>query len=137
MARHKGQGSHWCKPTSRLGIYFRDLGNKDDFHCAYCFRSHYEDGIGLTLDHVNPKGSNKPRNLVTSCGLCNASKGDMPFTRWLEVLEARGYDPEVVRKRVNRWRKRAIKPYRQLAKWAIEEHCEEVERLRAASNAIR
>lgn len=51
---------------------------RDEFRCAYCGRTSYEDNIKLVLDHIYPKirkGDNELDNLITSCSECNGMKG--------------------------------------------------------------
>jgi len=52
---------------------------RDDFTCFYCGKTSYRDGSELHVDHVVPGskgGKDEASNLVTSCQLCNLSKGD-------------------------------------------------------------
>jgi 5-methylcytosine-specific restriction endonuclease McrA len=59
--------------TSPERIFARD-GNR----CQYCGSTKR-----LTLDHVHPRakgGGDNPRNLITSCYLCNQSKGCQPLS---------------------------------------------------------
>jgi 5-methylcytosine-specific restriction endonuclease McrA len=65
-------------PLSRFNIYRRD-----NHRCIYCGNKK-----DLTLDHVIPKskgGKNTWRNLVTCCGKCNVSKGDMSLQDFLKM----------------------------------------------------
>lgn len=87
--RIKGQGSKWCRPSTRIAIYLRD-----GFACAYCGQS-AEDGAKLTLDHVvacELGGDNAPTNLVTACLSCNSSKRDMTTREWFARLRDDGVD---------------------------------------------
>lgn len=75
-------GGGWIKPYKRLAIYLRD-----GMACAYC-GAKVEDGASLSLDHLLPQsygGSNGEGNLVTCCLLCNAKRGNMDLSAWLDV----------------------------------------------------
>ena len=83
MARKIGQGTHWCRPATRLAIYLRD-----GLACAYCGES-VEDGAQLTLDHLAPNsrgGSNDPGNLVTCCHRCNSARGARPVRTFCRAV---------------------------------------------------
>jgi 5-methylcytosine-specific restriction endonuclease McrA len=94
----------------RLAIYLRDR-----FTCLLCLRDlHDAAPSDITLDHVKTQadgGSNAPGNLYTCCRSCNCSRQDKPL--------ARVAGPETV-KHVRRNCRRAIRPYRVLAKAIIE-----------------
>jgi len=69
----KNQGMNWLSQHKRLAIYLRD-----GLACAYCGSS-IEDGIQLSLDHLQPYslgGSNHETNLITCCTKCNSSRGN-------------------------------------------------------------
>ncbi len=57
---------------------------RDNYTCFYCERENF---YPLHCDHVIPivRGGSKhdPSNLVTACGSCNASKGDLLLEEWL------------------------------------------------------
>lgn len=76
------QGQNWIMPAKRLAIY-----NRDGFACCYCGRGVEEEGVVLTLDHLEPysKGGAlvDATNLMTACRSCNSSRGDQPFTRFV------------------------------------------------------
>ncbi len=60
--------------TQRLAVYERD-----DWRCLYCGREMRNDRRAACLDHVIPYskgGTNRAKNLATSCKKCNAAKGD-------------------------------------------------------------
>lgn len=70
-ANHKGM--NWIRQDKRLAIYLRD-----GLACVWCGQA-IEDGIQLTLDHVQPHvegGSNGEDNLVTACHSCNSRRAD-------------------------------------------------------------
>jgi len=105
----KGQGRYkgvQIRPDLRLAIYLRDR-----LTCVYCLRDlHGAHPHDLTLDHLVPDsegGSNDPANLVTACRTCNCSRRDTPLRRWTSAA---------VRAHVRRNTRRAIAPYRRLAK---------------------
>jgi len=55
---------------------------RDNFTCAYCGRSSFEDYAELHIDHVVPKsqhGLGDASNLITSCRQCNSEKGGTPL----------------------------------------------------------
>jgi hypothetical protein len=59
--------------TQRVKIY-----DRDNYICRYCGRNLRNDARAICLDHVIPYakgGTNREKNLVTSCKKCNASKG--------------------------------------------------------------
>lgn len=96
----------WIRTDARLAIYLRDR-----FTCLSCCRDlHDADPTDITLDHIVPRssgGGNEPANLFTSCRSCNCSRQDKPLSRVLGP-EARAH--------VRRNARRALKPYRTLAK---------------------
>jgi len=82
-ARKVGQGSKWCRPSTRLALYSRD-----GFACVCC-QATAEDGAVLTLDHVvacELGGTNDPTNLVTMCLSCNSAKQDLTQRAWAKYL---------------------------------------------------
>ena len=88
----------WIRLHKRLAVYARDY--HDCVWCCTWFATSL-DGWGLTLDHVDPEGSNEPENLVTCCWVCNSRKKRSPLAYWLGVLaECYGYDPREVMERV-------------------------------------
>ena len=98
-ARKAGQGSHWCRPSTRLAIYHRD-----GFCCAYCGAA-AEDGVVLTLDHIlacELGGDNSPANLVSACLSCNSAKQDKTTRRWFACLRDRGIDTTKIGARIRR-----------------------------------
>jgi 5-methylcytosine-specific restriction endonuclease McrA len=103
--RKAGQGSKWCRPSTRMAIYHRD-----GFCCAYCGAS-AEDGVMLTLDHVlacELGGDNSPSNLVTACLSCNSAKQDKTTREWFAHLRDQGVDTTAVGARVRRLTKRSL-----------------------------
>lgn len=103
--RIRGQGSKWCRPSTRLAIYHRD-----GFCCAYCGAT-AEEGAQLTLDHVlacELGGTNDASNLVTACLSCNSGKRDLTMRAWLAVLRDRGIDTSTMAARIRRQTARAL-----------------------------
>jgi hypothetical protein len=91
-----------------LAIYVRD-----GFACAYCGRGVEEEGVVLTLDHLEPysKGGAliDPTNLITACRNCNSSRGDQPFTRFIYANAAKwGRNAECVRSYIRRHRAKVL-----------------------------
>jgi 5-methylcytosine-specific restriction endonuclease McrA len=63
---------HRLQRLTRKNIHVRD-----SYRCQYCGRK-FENGGGLTLDHVQPKsrgGKSVWENLVSCCMPCNRAKG--------------------------------------------------------------
>jgi len=59
-----------------LKLRFKILA-RDSFTCRYCGRKPHQ--TELQIDHIHPRsrgGSDNEDNLITSCQLCNAGKGD-------------------------------------------------------------
>jgi len=99
-ARKSGQGSHWCRPSTRLAIYHRD-----GWRCAYCGAAAEDGGVPLTLDHILPcelGGDNSPANLVTACLSCNSAKQDKTTRKWFTRLRDRGIDTDQIGARIRR-----------------------------------
>lgn len=97
--RKAGQGSKWCRKTTRLALYHRD-----GFACVYCLAV-AEDGSYLTLDHIKPcelGGTNAPSNLVTCCLSCNSAKQDATTREWFTALRDRGVDTTLIASRIRR-----------------------------------
>lgn len=79
---------------ARLALPIHPIQKRDNYICQYCGK----DGLAsldnwhdCTIDHVLPRrhgGQDTPENLVTSCGYCNAIKGDRAFD---SVDDARRY----------------------------------------------
>lgn len=98
-SRKTGQGSKWCRPSTRQAIYHRD-----GFCCAYCGAA-AEGGVTLTLDHIlacELGGDNDPSNLITACLSCNSSKQDLTTRAWFAVLRDNGIDTSKVGPRIRR-----------------------------------
>lgn len=56
---------------------------RDKYKCRYCGNDH----IALTVDHVvtwESLGDSVIDNLITSCGKCNRTRGNMEYPEWLE-----------------------------------------------------
>jgi 5-methylcytosine-specific restriction endonuclease McrA len=84
-------------PAVRFAVYARD-----SWVCLYCARG-AEDGISLTVDHVQPVatgGTDAASNLVTCCGDCNSLKRDMSLTGWALYLRERGLKTAAMVRRV-------------------------------------
>ncbi len=96
-SRKAGQGSKWCRKSTRMALY-----DRDGFACVYCGRG-AEEGEMLTLDHVvacEVGGTNEPGNLVTCCQRCNSRKRDLSVRSWFAELRADGVDTRKVGRRV-------------------------------------
>ncbi len=97
--RIAGQGSKWCRPSTRQALYSRD-----GFVCVYCLAP-AEDGNFLTLDHVlacELGGTNAPENLVTACLSCNSAKRDLTMRQWYAALRDDGVDTMAIAARIRR-----------------------------------
>lgn len=84
--RISGKGSKWISPIKREAIYARD-----GFACVHCGRNRSE-GLVLSLDHVVPVsmgGCDSETNLVTSCCLCNSTRGNSPITNRIVARTAK------------------------------------------------
>jgi len=83
-----------------MAIYHRD-----EFCCAYCGKGSEKEEVLLTLDHIkacHKGGTNEVTNLVTCCVSCNSSKQTLTMKAWLQILETRGVDVALVRRRIRR-----------------------------------
>ena len=52
---------------------------RDNFRCAYCGKTSYEDNVKLNVEHIYPRnkgGINELFNLITACSKCNVGKTD-------------------------------------------------------------
>ena len=64
---------------------------KDEWGCcAYCGKSHSEEGdpLDLTLDHIRPRtygGSSMRSNLIPACFCCNSRKGSAEWKSWFKA----------------------------------------------------
>ncbi|GMV18354.1 MAG: hypothetical protein AMXMBFR56_65780 [Polyangiaceae bacterium] len=97
--RKRGQGSKWCRPSTRLAIYHRD-----GFCCVYCGRG-AEEGVQLTLDHIvacELGGTNEASNLVTACLSCNSAKQHKTMRAWFQALRDQGVNTNGLALRVRR-----------------------------------
>lgn len=106
MARTRNQGSKWIRPEKRAAIYIRD-----NHTCAYCGASVVEDGIVLTLDHLQAcelGGGNEAENLVTCCLSCNSSKRALTLRAWLGTLRDRGVDTTGLAAKIRRQTRKPI-----------------------------
>ena len=103
--RTRGQGSKWCRPSTRQALYHRD-----GFACVYCAAG-ADEGAVLTLDHVlacELGGDNAPTNLVTACLSCNSAKRDLPTRAWFALLRDRGVDTTGLASAVRRQTRRPL-----------------------------
>lgn len=74
--RHRPSGSDWIRRSTRLALYTRD-----GWRCVVCDLPPQPGRTeGLSLHHVDPKGGNKPDNLVTACMGCNVRMGETRMT---------------------------------------------------------
>ncbi len=72
---HRRRADEWEKLR-------RQVYRRDNYQCQYCGAK----GVAVHADHKLPKsrgGSNDIDNLVTACGRCNASKGNLTVEEWL------------------------------------------------------
>lgn len=56
---------------------------RDGFKCRYCGIDH----VPMTVDHVilwEEGGATVEDNLLTSCGKCNKTRGNMPYQDWMK-----------------------------------------------------
>ena len=107
-ARKVGQGSKWCRPSTRQALYHRD-----GFRCVCC-GANAEDGAVLTLDHIvacENGGTNDPTNLVTMCLSCNSAKRDLSQRGWARYLrEVKGWDAAQTTAYCRRVRRQVARP---------------------------
>jgi 5-methylcytosine-specific restriction endonuclease McrA len=83
---------------------------RDNWLCLYCARG-AENGISLTIDHVQPVatgGSDEPQNLVTCCGDCNSLKRDMSLEGWALYLRERGLKTAAMVRRVKKQQQKPV-----------------------------
>ena len=112
MAR-KWNGSKWICQKERLAIYLRD-----GMACVYCGQG-IEDGVTLSLDHVEPHckgGSDDHSNLVTACKRCNTVRGNRSL--WNFARDTAGYlgiEKEEISKHVNACLRRPMNRNRKMA----------------------
>ena len=66
-------GMGWIRKEKRLAIYLRD-----GLACVYCGKG-VEEGITLTLDHLDLADGNVAENLVTACSECNCHRARMDW----------------------------------------------------------
>lgn len=66
--RNRPSGMDWIRRSTRMAIYHRD-----GFRCCHCGTT-----TQLSLHHVDPKGGNRPDNLVTLCMPCNQREESNP-----------------------------------------------------------
>ncbi len=80
--------------TTEKGLLWHPVQKRDNFFCQYCGKDGLEsldNWHDSVVDHFHPwtsGGSNDEGNLKTSCGYCNAIKGDRVFET---IEEARRY----------------------------------------------
>ncbi|GAG35699.1 unnamed protein product, partial [marine sediment metagenome] len=63
------------------------------YECHYCTEIFNKSGI--TKDHIKPKasgGENKKDNYVPSCQPCNGLKADIPYDKFMAIIEEFGTD---------------------------------------------
>jgi len=100
------QGRRWIRDEKRLAIYLRD-----GLACVYCGAT-VEDGVMLTLDHLQPRskgGRNDAANLVTCCKKCNSSRQDRPVRRFVRACaDYLGDSADAILRQVENCRRRKI-----------------------------
>lgn len=99
-------GMNWISPHKRLAIYVRD-----GLACTWCGRA-VEAGAQLTLDHLKPRkrgGGNHEINLITACIGCNAKRGLMSWTQFVQTIHAPGsVDECLLKRKVRRQLRRVV-----------------------------
>lgn len=56
---------------------------RDKYHCQYC----YKNDVPLTVDHLilwEEGGPSIEANLLSSCRKCNKTRGNLPYSEWLQ-----------------------------------------------------
>lgn len=92
--RRGWNGGKWISDTLRLSIYLRD-----GLACVWCGRGiESSDGwrgsdecVRLSVDHAVPEscgGSDEHTNLITSCFLCNSTRGNKSVEEFAEIAGA-------------------------------------------------
>lgn len=69
-----------------LSLRREQIFARDDYHCVYCGERFESEA--LTVDHVQPRmrgGDRSGGNLVTACRGCNATKGSMRLSAFLQA----------------------------------------------------
>ncbi len=100
MSRARKCGS-WIRARRRWSLYLRD-----GLRCVYCMRSLDDvlaDGGFMTLDHVDPTGSNDSSNLVSACFECNNAKSTSSIASFARDLDLK---PTTLRARLFKARHR-------------------------------
>lgn len=107
------RGMNWISPRKRVAIYMRD-----GLACVWCDAPVRPRSL-FTLDHLRPmrRGEGRghhadPRNLVTSCGSCNAKRKDIAWTKFRPFRM----------KAIDRSRNRDLRAWSRLAKLAFEKY---------------
>lgn len=113
-------GMKWITHKRRLAIYLRD-----GLACCYCRRSITEE-IKLTLDHFIPVsrgGSNRTKNLITSCKFCNDSRGSIGFRAFCGIVAKRtGENGVEMMDRIRRQFKRSLRKPLEQARQLLHTH---------------
>jgi len=68
------------KREARNNLKLFNVFERDNFRCAYCGKTSYEDNVKLVVEHIFPRskgGTNEGHNLITACSDCNNRKSDM------------------------------------------------------------
>lgn len=70
----------YCSSECRV-VAFNPIGfnvfERDNFRCAYCGKTSYEDNVKLIVEHIFPRskgGTNESHNIITACSDCNNRK---------------------------------------------------------------
>ena len=109
-------GMNWISPHKRLAIYMRD-----GLACTWCGRA-VEAGAQLTLDHLKPRkrgGGNHERNLITACIGCNAKRGLLSWTRFVQTIcEPGSLSEQLLKKKVRKQLRRVVQT--KFAKFLID-----------------
>ena len=91
---------YWISNAERMAIYLRD-----GLACTWCGQA-FEDGITLSLDHVQPRslgGGDTADNLITACHRCNSirkSRSVREFAR--AAAQFTGCKPYHIEKQIKR-----------------------------------
>jgi hypothetical protein len=97
-----------CSEDCRAKVNFKNIKlfnvfERDNFRCAYCGKTSYEDNVKLIVEHIYPRskgGTNDSFNVITACSDCNNRKKDkiMDFnvilTLW-QIVEKRNKEKNI------------------------------------------
>lgn len=124
--KKRWQGMNWIRPDLRLALYMRD-----GFCCLWCGRG-IEDGIRLSLDHIQPAskgGSDGPHNLVTACTRCNNRRNEQSAGAFALRMERESGGRILADSFINEIADRIARPFDRAAAKAIIESRRPAKRL--------